>query len=90
MQTKLGKKVVAALASHFRTIQNSGQKVDILMHHKRAPGPTEADFVGGAGAQAQGANTGAANNNASGGGGGATGGAVGANGGGAGDHHHRR
>ena len=35
MQTKLGKKVVAALASHFRTIQNSGQKVDILMHHKR-------------------------------------------------------
>lgn len=35
MQTKIGKKVVAALASHFRMIQNSGQKVDILMHHKR-------------------------------------------------------
>ena len=51
MQTKLGKKVVAALASHFRTIQNSGQKVDILMHHnKRGGGGDAVVVVAGAGA----------------------------------------
>lgn len=51
MQTKLGKKVVAALASHFRMIQNSGQKVDILMHHKRGDvaGNTGVNGTSGAG-----------------------------------------
>ena len=41
MQTKLGKKVIQALVSHFRMIQSNGQKIELLMHSR--PGE-DADF----------------------------------------------
>ena len=43
MNTKLGKKVKQALVTHFRTIQNNGQKIELLMHSRPTAGE-DSDF----------------------------------------------